>query len=99
MKIRWPRNSSQMPRVYSRTWSRSAARGLSSILAAARRRQAQGVAHQLQTSLILRRQNRLRVKLHHFNGKLAMANAHDDAVIRTRRHFQAVRKALRNSVE
>jgi hypothetical protein len=40
-------------------------------------------------------QDRLRMKLHGLNRQLAVAHAHDDAVLRLGGHFQARRESLR----
>src|ERR1039458_407991 len=61
----------------------------------ARRRRAvepHHVLHQLQTAVSLGSQDRLRMKLHGFHRQLAVAQAHDDAVIRLGSHFQARRE-------
>ena len=47
------------------------------------------VLHQPQAAVTLQSQNRFGVKLHRFNGQVAVTNAHDDAVVRFRGNFKA----------
>src|SRR5579862_2436348 len=50
------------------------------------------VSHKLQAVVFFRSQDRLRVELHGFHRQFAMAQSHDDAVVRFGGHFQALRK-------
>ncbi len=51
------------------------------------------ILHEHQAALTVERENRFGMELHRFHGKVAMANAHDDAVIALRRDLETRRQA------
>ena len=53
------------------------------------------VLHEHQTTLTVERENRLGMELHRFHGKVAMADAHDDAIVAFRGDFKTRREASR----
>jgi hypothetical protein len=57
------------------------------------------VLHQVQAAVSFRSQDRLRMKLHGFHRQLAVAQAHDDAVVGLGGDFQARRGTSRTRVE